>query len=95
VLKGKKIMLELKASNQVSYYGKALLNFNNDSIELLSYLTNVASFNTIDKTLRIKAFYSKTTLKHIKDFINFINERYNLQIDNTSTKALKNYLIKQ
>jgi len=95
VLKGKKIMLELKASNQVSYYGKALLNFNNDSIELLSYLTNVASFNTIDKTLKIKAFYSKTTLKHIKDFINFINERYNLQIDNTSTKALKNYLIKQ
>jgi hypothetical protein len=89
------MVLELKASNQVSFYGKALLNFENDNIELLSYLTNVASFNTIDKTLKIKAFYSKTTLKHIKDFINFINERYNLQIDNTSTKALKNYLIKQ
>jgi hypothetical protein len=89
------MVLELKASKQVSYYGKALLQFENDSIELLSYLTNVASFNTSDKTLRIKAFYSKTTLKHIKDFINFINERYNLQIDNTSTKALKNYLIKQ
>jgi hypothetical protein len=89
------MLLELKASNQVSFYGKALLNFENENIELLSYLTNVASFNTIDKTLKIKAFYSKTTLKHIKDFINFINERYNLQIDNTSTKALKNYLIKQ
>ena len=89
------MVLELKASKQVSFYGKALLQFENDNIELLSYLTNVASFNTIDKTLKIKGFYSKTTLKHIKDFINFINERYNLQIDNTSTKALQNYLIKQ
>jgi hypothetical protein len=88
------MVLELKASKQVSYYGKALLNFNNDSIELLSYLTNVASFDTIKKELKIKAFYSKTTLKHIKDFINFINERYTLQIDNTSTKALQNYLTK-
>jgi hypothetical protein len=88
------MVLELKASKQVSYYGKALLNFEGENIELLSYLTNVASFNTTDKTLKIKAFYSKTTLKHIKDFINFINERYTLQIDNTSTKALQNYLTK-
>jgi hypothetical protein len=88
------MVLELKASKQVSYYGKALINFEGENIELLSYFTNVASFNTIDKTLRIKAFYSKTTLKHIKDFINFINERYTLQIDNTSTKALQNYLTK-
>jgi hypothetical protein len=88
------MVLELKASNQKSYRGKALINFENDNIELLSYFTNVASFNTIDKTLRIKAFYSKTTLKHIKDFINFINDKYNLSIDNTSSKALENYLTK-
>ena len=88
------MLLELKASNQVSFYGKALLQFENDSIELLSYLTNVASFNTIDKTLRIKAFYSKTTLKHIKDFINFINDKFNLNIDNTSVKKLEKYLTK-
>jgi TFIIF-interacting CTD phosphatase-like protein len=89
------MVLELKASKQVSYYGKALLNFEGENIELLSYLTSVASFDTIKKELKIKAFYSKTTLKHIKDFINFINERYTLQIDNTSTKALQNYLVKQ
>jgi hypothetical protein len=89
------MVLELKASKQVSYYGKALLQFENDNIELLSYLTNVASFDTIKKELKIKAFYSKTTLKHIKDFVNFINDKYNLSIDNTSSKALENYLIKQ
>jgi hypothetical protein len=88
------MVLELKASKQVSYYGKALLNFNNDSIELLSYLTNVSSFDTIKKELKIKAFYSKTTLKHIKDFINFINDKYNLSIDNTSVKTLEKYLTK-
>jgi hypothetical protein len=88
------MVLELKASKQVSYYGKALINFEGENIELLSYFTNVASFNTIDKKLRIKAFYSKTTLKHIKDFINFINERYTLQIDNTSVKTLEKYLTK-
>jgi hypothetical protein len=88
------MVLELKASKQVSFYGKALINFEGDNIELLSYLTNVASFNTIDKTLKIKGFYSKTTLKHIKDFINFINDKYNLSIDNTSSKALENYLTK-
>jgi hypothetical protein len=88
------MVLELKASKQVSHYGKALISFEGDKIELLSYLTNVASFDTITKKLIIKAFYSKTTSKHIKDFVSFINERYNLQIDNTSTKALQNYLIK-
>ena len=88
------MVLELKASKQKSFNGKALISFEGENIELLSYFTNVASFNTITKKLIIKAFYSKTTSKHIKDFVSFINERYTLQIDNTSTKALQNYLIK-
>jgi hypothetical protein len=88
------MVLELQANNQKSFYGKALINFEGDNLELLSYLTSVASFDTIKKELKIKAFYSKTTLKHIKDFINFINERYNLTIDNTSSKALEKYLTK-
>jgi hypothetical protein len=88
------MLLELQASKQKNYYGKALIRFENDSISLLSYLTSVASFDTSTKTLTIKAFYSATTLKHIKDFINFLNYRFDLTLDNTSKKALKKYLIK-
>jgi hypothetical protein len=87
--------LELKPTNQKSYYGKAILKLKeNESIDLISYFTSVASFNLKNKELEIKGFYSKTTLKHIKDFINFINRNFDLSLDNTSKKALERYLKK-
>lgn len=41
-----------------------------DNIYLISYTTNVAKYNTIKKTFQVaKKFYSKTTSKHINEFI--------------------------
>lgn len=59
---------ELNATNQKSYYGKALVLENGNTIKLQSYETVVAVFNKKTNVLKINGWYSMTTSKHIKDF---------------------------
>ena len=59
---------ELNATNQKSYYGKALVLENKSTIKLQSYETIVAEFNKKTNVLEISGWYSMTTSKHINDF---------------------------
>ena len=59
---------ELNARNQKSYYGKALVLENDNTIKLQSYETIVAVFNKKTNVLKINGWYSMTTSKHINDF---------------------------
>lgn len=60
---------ELNATNQKSYYGKALVLENDNTIKLQSYETIVAVFNKKTNVLKINGWYSMTTSKHINDFL--------------------------
>ena len=54
----------LKATSQKSFYGKAKLIEDNDSIKLKSYETVVAEYHkAIDKVV-VFGWYSKTTMIH-------------------------------
>lgn len=59
---------ELNATNQKSYYGKALVIDGKDTIKLQSYTTIVAELNKKLNVLKINGWYSMTTSKHINDF---------------------------
>ena len=59
---------ELNATNQKSYYGKALVLENKSTIKLQSYETIVAVLNKKTNVLKISGWYSMTTSKHINDF---------------------------
>jgi hypothetical protein len=78
-------------NNQKSFYGKAIIIDNDLTTELKSYNTIVSVYNKDTKTLKLNGFYSKTTLKHIKEFINVLNKTYDLQLPLTS-KELRKYL---
>lgn len=62
--------------HQKSFYGKAIVVVTNDKYEnthrLYSYDTQVACLNLSDKTLKIFGWYSSTTSKHIRSFLNMI-----------------------
>jgi hypothetical protein len=78
-------------NNQKSFYGKAIIIDNDLTTELKSYNTIVSVYNKDTKTLKLSGFYSKTTLKHIKEFINVLNKTYDLTLPLTK-KDLTKYL---
>lgn len=59
--------LEPIYSNVKSFYGKAKIIRENGVIKLMSYSTIVATIQ--DGKLHINGFYSATTLRHLKEFI--------------------------
>ena len=60
--------LESIYSGQKSFYKKAKLYCSGDMLELVSYSTTVATYNTATNILKIKGYYSKTTKIHILEF---------------------------
>ncbi len=60
---------ELKAvyDSRKSFYGKAQVEQEGDSIKLYSYNTLVCEIK--QGKAQIKGFYSQTTLRHIKEFL--------------------------
>jgi hypothetical protein len=91
------IVLELTPTNQKSYYGKALVIGIENKVMLKSYDSFVADFDTDKNTLKLNeyAFYSKTTLKHVKDFVKYMNEWKNTTFKYGSKKELLKYLVKE
>jgi hypothetical protein len=77
--------------NQKSFYKKAFIIDNDLTTALRSYNTIVSVYNKDTKTLKLNGFYSKTTTKHIKEFVNVLNKTYDLTLPLT-TKELKKYL---
>ena len=71
--------------NQKSFYNKAKLNNSNGLIKLISYTTNVATFDTINNKMYVYGYYSQTTAKHINSFL----ELYGFK--RCSKKELENY----
>lgn len=66
--------LEPIYSNVKSFYGKAKVIKDDDGIHLISYWTEVATIK--NGKLHINGFYSKTTMRHIREFIeqnDFVN----------------------
>lgn len=63
----------IPTNNRKSFYGKAKVINNDDTIELLSYNTIVAIYNKNNKELTINGEYSNTTTTHIKSFKNYLN----------------------
>lgn len=59
---------ELNATKQKSYYGKALVLEDDNTIKLQSYTTIEACFDKKLNQLHIDGWYSMTTSKHINDF---------------------------
>lgn len=60
-------LLEPVFDTRKSFYGKAKIVTENDTITLISYTTKVAEIK--DGKAKIFGTYSPTTLRHIKDFL--------------------------
>jgi len=60
---------EIKAiyDSRQSFYNKAIVKTDNESISLISYTTKVCEI--VDGKVKVFGTYSPTTLRHIKEFL--------------------------
>lgn len=52
-----------------SFYGKATVIKDGETVKLRSYNTIVAEYNPLNNGLKINGYYSPTTARHINEFI--------------------------
>lgn len=65
-------MYELKPiDSRKSFYGKAVVTRDGDTLTLTSYTTKVATYNEATKELKVNGWYSNTTARHIRSFLDF------------------------
>lgn len=63
-------ILDLKPLNgQKSFGGKAQIIMNDDNIQLRSFETIVAEYNTQEEIINVFDWFSMTTAKHINSFL--------------------------
>ena len=85
--------MELKSiySGQKSFYGKAVVYQDNYSIVLYSYNTRVAEINKLTGQASVLGLYSRTTTKHI---IEFLKQYYNSDLQYNSNMLRKEFMIR-
>jgi len=74
--------LQARFDRRKSFYGKALIKETEKESILLSYLTEACVYNKTTKQFRILNIESKTTVRHVREFIAQIDPRFNTSITN-------------
>lgn len=76
----------MPTQNQKSFYGKAkILESNTGIYKLLSYDTEVASYNRVTNKMNVYGWYSSTTSKHINAFLEYFG------FDKCNKKQMESY----
>lgn len=60
---------EPQYDSRKSFYGKAKVIKDGETVKLQSYDTIVAEYNPMTRKLKINGYYSPTTARHINEFI--------------------------
>ena len=74
-------------NNRKSFYNKCKVIENENKAVLISYNTEVAEYDLINKKMTVKGYYTPTTATHINAFLNYYGFK------TCSKKELENYNI--
>lgn len=78
----------------LSFYGKAILIETDDSIKLQSYDTIVCVFDKTYNSVKINGWYSMTTGRHIKSFLEFLGVRTEGLLKGSNCRSFKQFVEK-
>lgn len=79
----------LPTDSRKSFYNKCRVNEENGIKTLVSYTTNVATFNVKTQKLRIDNIQSPTTRRHINSFL------HHCGLESMSKKEMENHIKEQ
>lgn len=83
-----------KVDNALSFYGKALLIETDDEIKLQSYDTIVCVFDKVYNSVKINGYYSMTTGRHIRSFLEYLGVNTKALIETSKCRSLKKFIEK-
>lgn len=78
----------------LSFYGKALLIETDDEIKLQSYETIVAEYSKTEQKVSIYGYYSMTTSRHIRSFLEYLGANTKALIENSKCRSFKKFIEK-
>lgn len=80
--------------NALSFYGKALLIETDDEIKLQSYETIVAMYSKIEQKVSIYGYYSMTTGRHIRSFLEYLGVNTKGLLKTPNCRSFKKFIEK-
>lgn len=78
----------------LSFYGKAIIIDDEETIKLQSYDTIVCVYDKTYNSVKIKGWYSMTTGRHIRSFLEFLGLRVDNAIKANSCRSFKQFIEK-
>ena len=88
------LLVPMGGDSALSYYGKAILIETQDLIKLQSYDTIVAVFDKTYNSIKINGWYSMTTGRHIKSFLEFLGVRTEGLLKGSNCRSFKQFVEK-
>lgn len=78
----------------LSFYGKALITEDENYIKLRSYNTIVCVFDKAYNSIKINGWYSMTTGRHIRSFLEFLGVNTKAMMENSNCRSFKQFVEK-
>lgn len=78
----------------LSFYGKAIIIEDEEYIKLQSYATIVCVFDKAYNSVKINGYYSMTTGRHIRSFLEYLGVRVDNAIKANSCRSFKQFIEK-
>lgn len=88
------LLVPVSYDGALSFYGKAILIENEETIKLQSYDTIVCVYDKTYNSVKIKGWYSMTTGRHIRSFLEFLGLNVNNAIKANSCRSFKQFIEK-
>ena len=87
-------LIPSSSDKAMSFYGKAILIETDDYIKLQSYDTIVCIFDKENNSVKINGWYSMTTGRHIRSFLEYLGLRVDRAIEANSCRSFKQFVEK-
>ena len=88
------LLMPCYSDKALSFYGKALLIETDDEIKLQSYNTIVCIFDKTYNSVKINGYYSMTTGRHIRSFLEYLGLRVDKAVKANSCRSFKQFVEK-
>ena len=88
------LLVPCVSDKALSFYGKAILIEDEEIIKLQSYDTIVVVYDKTYKSVKIRGWYSMTTGRHIRSFLEFLGLNVNNAIKANSCRSFKQFIEK-
>ena len=88
------LLIPVSYDGAMSFYGKAIIIEDEETVKLQSYDTIVCVYDKTYNSVKIKGWYSMTTGRHIRSFLEFLGVRVEGLLVGSKCRSFKQFIEK-